>query len=148
MRSTDRPQHRKAHAETYARNKTGSEKATKFPPDTRSQRNNASVQQRRTAFQLTYQLVGAVVCIPSRSYTLPCRAAGREAASPHRCAAGSAARVCMYRYTPRMPAPPPARKSSSSRSRAPSPADSPSGPEDTWRAPSDRTARTAHKSPR
>lgn len=95
----------------------------------------------------TYPQADETPCSPSRWCTAPCRAAARVGASPLRRAAGSGVRArtcwCRHRRTDSRRA----RRWGSSRSRAPSPADSLWAREGTWTAPSGRTARTAHTSP-
>lgn len=90
----------------------------------------------------TYLSAYEVVCIDlvSRSCKLLCRKAERAAAFPLRSEAGSAVPVHMSPCRLHTPGPRSVRRSSSIRSRAPSPPDSPSAPVDTWTAPSDRMA--------
>lgn len=84
----------------------------------------------------------------SRSCTAPGRAAARAAASPLHSWAGSGVRACTAGCTRRTAGPLRARTSGSSRSRAPSLADSPPAPAGTWTGPSDRTAGTARRTSR
>lgn len=95
----------------------------------------------------TYPQADATLCRPSRWCTALYRAAMRVVASPLRRAAGSGARVHTCWCRRRTADSRPTRRWGSSRSRAPSPADSLWAREDTWTAPSGRTARTAHMNP-